>query len=200
MQPILILAVVGVAAIALGTGFLNNNIELWIQQFGVGSGDIETPVEHVTVDFNIEQRESNITPGTYKNIIDKCSFTITEIVGVQGNRDPVTGALIESKMTCKITGHDDDWMSNGLVIAEGTICRDFFPGSIALPQTYMIPLGINECGDDLGPEQVLVKEAGDVIVVVQADSYSAGEHPCPVGERLIDPSRPECEPIPGFVP
>ena len=43
MQPILMLAIVGVAAIALGTGFLNNNIDLWIQQFGVGSGNVETP-------------------------------------------------------------------------------------------------------------------------------------------------------------
>ena len=161
------LAIVGVAAIALGTGFLNNNIELWIQEFGVGSGDIETPVEHVTVDFNIEQRvvTPTTTPATFKNVIDMCEFTITEVVG-----DPAV-ANPQTKMTCKITGHDANWLSNGEIIAEGTICANSFGIG-----THPIPLGVNDCGPNLGPTTVLVRDAGDVIVVVQANTYSAGEH------------------------
>ena len=71
MKPIIGLVVIAVAGISLGTGFLNNDINLWIQQFGVGSGDIETPVDHVLVDFDIQQfQDPNL--GTFKNLVTKC--------------------------------------------------------------------------------------------------------------------------------
>ena len=65
---------------------MNNDIELWIQQFGVGSGDIVAPTEHVTVDFNIAQVKDPAT-GFFKNNVDKCYLTPLTTVG-----DPVDGA------------------------------------------------------------------------------------------------------------
>ncbi len=181
MQPILMLAIVGVAAVALGTGFLNNNIELWIQEFGVGSGNIETPVDHITIDFRIVQQEI-ATTGIFENVIDACLFTLDSDVGDSAVANPQT------ELTCKLTGHDENWVSDGLIIAEGTICANSFPTS---GNPYVIPMGINDCGTNLGPTSVDVRAVGDVIAVVQANTYSAGEHPCPPGQILEFPNDPE---------
>ncbi len=191
MQPILMLAIVGVAAVALGTGFLNNNIELWIQEFGVGSGDIETPVDHVQVDFNIEQRIDTTAEGTYKNVIDMCEFTLTEIVGnpFATSSDPPV------KMTCKITGHDSAWQSNGEVIAEGVVCAPSFGVG-----SHDIPLGVaTNCPAGtivLGPEVVDVRDAGDVIVVVQGNTYSGGDHTACLAGEAFNPATGLCQALP----
>src|SRR3990170_1037744 len=94
MQPIVMLAIVGVAAIALGTGFLNNDIKLWIQDFGVGAGNIELELDHAVIDFNIVQLPDDST-GFYKNRIDKCIVTPEDAIGTT---NPVAGpALIDPK-------------------------------------------------------------------------------------------------------
>ena len=80
MKPIILLAVLSIAGITLGTGFLNNDINLWIQQFGVGTGDISTPTDHVLVDFNIIQTPGR-TQGTFANVIDKCILTPDDKIG-----------------------------------------------------------------------------------------------------------------------
>ena len=51
MKPIVILAIAAVAVGAMGTGFLSNSngINLWIQQFGVGDGDIMSPVTQKSI-------------------------------------------------------------------------------------------------------------------------------------------------------
>jgi len=101
MKPLVILAIAAIAVGAMGTGFLSNSngINLWIQQFGVGSGDIESPVTHATVDFILD----TINEGNFlKNIVDECVLTF--------------GTTVEapSHFFCKLT----DWESN--IIAEGT--------------------------------------------------------------------------------
>ena len=102
MKPLLILAIAVVAAGAMGTGFLNNTngIDLWIQQFGVGEGDISSPVSHAFVDFNIVRTTE---AGAFKNIINECSLILNDDVGEGG------------KIFCKLT----DWA--GDIIAEGSI-------------------------------------------------------------------------------
>jgi len=100
MKPLLILAIAAVAAGAMGTGFLNNTngIDLWIQQFGVGEGDITSPVSHAFVDFDIVR----ITQGNaFKNIVESCDLRFDD--------DLKAGA----KVFCKLT----DWA--GDIIAEG---------------------------------------------------------------------------------
>ena len=115
------LAIVGVAAVALGTGFLNNNIELWIQEFGVGSGDIESPVDHIQVDFRIVQQEvAGSDPVVYENVIDACILTLDQPMG-----DPAVTVKL-SELTCKLTGHNEAWQANDLIITEGTICASDF--------------------------------------------------------------------------
>ena len=101
MKPIIMLAIAVVAAGAMGTGFLNNTngINLWIQQFGVGEGNIESPVTHAFVDFNIVRTTE---AGAFKNIINECHLTLNDDVGQGG------------KIFCKLT----DWA--GDIIAEGS--------------------------------------------------------------------------------
>ena len=101
MKPIILLAIAAIAVGAMGTGFLSNSngINLWIQQFGVGSGDIESPVTHATVDFVLD---TIMERGFIKNIVDDCVLTFG------------TTVLQPSHIFCKLT----DW--NGDIIAEGT--------------------------------------------------------------------------------
>ena len=160
MQPILLVAIVGVAAVALGTGFLNNDIELWIQQFGVGSGDISSPTDHAYVDFTIEQKPNpNINfPNTFVNVIDTCIVTPQDNVG-----DP-DSTVKPSEITCKLTD------INGNIIAEGTVSGNFFLGGVPVTVPITIdPLNI----------VTLVQNVHDVIVVIHADTYSVGDTDLP---------------------
>ncbi len=45
MQPIILLAIVGIAGGAMSVGFLGNTIELDVQQLGVGEATLETPIQ-----------------------------------------------------------------------------------------------------------------------------------------------------------
>ena len=149
MQPILILAVVGVAAAALGTGFLNNDIELWVQQFGVGSDDITSPTDHAQVDFNIAQITG--TDGFFKNVIDECIVTPDDKIGTEGVD------IKESEIWCKLTDE------NGDIIAEGVTRADFFAAGVGVPVTVF---------DMAGGFQIPIEDVHDVIVVIHADTYS----------------------------
>ena len=170
MQPLLMLAIAGVAAVALGTGFLNNDIELWIQDFGVGAGNIELPADHAIIDFNIVK----VADGDFfKNVINKCFVTLNADVG-----DPDSDSK-DSSITCKITGKSlvqGKWVPNGKVIAEGILCGDSFDANTP----YEVPLGVQTGCTTLpipqvdGPEEVDPKMAGDVILVVHADTYNDG--------------------------
>ena len=172
MQPIVMLAIVGVAAIALGTGFLNNDIKLWIQDFGVGAGNIELELDHAVIDFNIVQLPDDST-GFYKNRIDKCIVTPEDAIGTT---DPTIHKGKVSEVICKITGKDPvTWNPNGKVVTEGKVCGFFFPPNVPI----MVPLGIlTNCPPGTnpvaGPALVDPKLAGDVILVVHANTYSMG--------------------------
>jgi hypothetical protein len=102
MKPILIFAIAAVVAAAVGVGSLNNTITLLVQQFGVGSADIQSPITNAAVDFTIEAIPSQ--DGTeLKNVITACSFHSDEDVE------------LGSKIICKLTD------VNHKVIAEGTL-------------------------------------------------------------------------------
>ena len=175
MQPILMLAVVGVAAIALGTGFLNNDINLWIQQFGVGSGDIESPVDHALVDFEIVALQDP-SLGTFKNLVQNCEITPDVTVGVEiGSIIVVDGISVtatkQSEITCKITDRD------GQIIAEGTIDASNQPIS-GVFDVADAPFSISVLKDPLDATSwPNVFEVHDVIVVIHANTYSMGDDP-----------------------
>ena len=150
MQPILILAIVAVAAIGLGTGFLNNDITLLVQQFGVGEEDIETPIDEAQVDFHIAQVPAPQGEGLFKNVIDICIVTIDEDVGVDDDTRK------DSELVCKLTDID------GFIIAEGSISALFFPAD-----EYPIP--VTPIPD--------VRDVHDVIVIAHANTYTNEPQP-----------------------
>ncbi len=112
MQPLKIIAIVGVATAALGTGFLQNSFVLTVQDLGVQEQDLVSPVKTVDIDLELLKVEVGMhgdlggvganSPQThFHNTIDKCSFhTPTSLA---------QGTII----ICKLTDDDND------VIAEG---------------------------------------------------------------------------------
>jgi hypothetical protein len=122
MKPILIFAIAAVVATAIGVGSLNNTITLIIQQFGVGEGDIESPITSAAVDFRIEA----VTVGEgnqaeLKNLITACSF--------HTNEDMEAG----SEIICKLTD------AQGKVVAEGTLT---LATAYQASQTLSVPITI----------------------------------------------------------
>ena len=146
MKPLIILAIAAVAAGALGTGFLNNTngINLWIQQFGVGEGDIMSPVTHAFVDFDI-QRIPTVSgaEGTFDNVIKNCVLKFNDNLG--------PGA----KVFCKLT----DWA--GDIISEGSTV---LVNSLSTNTQVTVPIGPG------GNNNVL--QVKDVIIIVQANAYT----------------------------
>ena len=107
------------APLTLSIGYLNNTngIDLWIQQFGVGEGDIQTPLTHAKVDFNIIRQGS--TGGPYDNIIDSCNLMF--------NNNLQSGAII----FCKLT----DW--DGAIVGEG---NTVITNPLATGDTVNVPI------------------------------------------------------------
>jgi hypothetical protein len=168
MKPIIILAVLSIAGITLGTGFLNNDINLWIQQFGVGSGDISTPTDHALVDFDIIQVRDQQTQ-TFKNLVQKCEITPDDTIGLPIGTDiTVDGVTFTvtkpSEITCKITN------LAGQIIAEGTVSAPVFPAGVAVPIIVLKD-------PNVGTSYPTVFETHDVIVVIHANTYSSGDKP-----------------------
>ena len=146
MQPILILAIVAVAAIGLGTGFLNNDFVVMVQQFGIGQGNINTPIDKATVDFNINSTKID---NFYKNVIDYCTVTLdaANTFGIQVGAsnsaadNTVNGVVLgkSSELWCKLTNMNHD------VIAEGVVSQDVFGiGPHKVPITTLpLPLAVD---------------------------------------------------------
>ena len=110
MQPILLLAIAAVAVAATGVGFLGGTIDVTVQDLGVGSATIESPISSAFVDLKVTAVHTQFVPdsgvGTYSvfnNVIDECSFHSPE--SISGN---------DIVIICKLT----DW--NHQVIAEGS--------------------------------------------------------------------------------
>ena len=147
MQPILMLALIGVAATATGVGFLNTEIMLNVQNLGVGSAVIETPISDANVDLSIEAVEvfdEESGQSIFLNVIDFCSFHYPEnenFPGLSGTGD--------STVICKLT-------EDGNVVAEGSLTGQFFSSV-----TKMIPI------DNLAfPGANSVLSVNDVTIVV----------------------------------
>jgi len=148
MQPILIVALIGVAAAATGIGFLNTNeIMVNVQSLGVGSADFESPISDANVDLSIGQDTGVDESGKtiFFNVIDFCSFHYVDNQNFEGLQDINDGAVV----ICKLTD------MNHNVVAEGTII-----GSFIASQTY--PIEITEFAY---PGSNDVRIVGDVTIV-----------------------------------
>ncbi len=115
MQPIMVLAIVGVATMAMGVGFLNTNtFTLIAQDLASQEVTLVSPVDTVRVDFEIKKVEQftgtdmqgNVIHTVYVNKIDKCSFHSDDDLGPT------------AKIICKLTDMQGD------IIAEGFINLD----------------------------------------------------------------------------
>ncbi len=106
MQPIVWLVIVGVAAVAMGTGFLSTDFSLNAQSLGVAETDLVSPINTANIDFTISKFEGPNAAGqiVFKNRITKCSFH-TPTTLAQG-----------TTIICKLTDDDDDVIAEGKVI------------------------------------------------------------------------------------
>ena len=102
MQPIILLAIVGIAGGAMSIGFLGNTIDLTVQSLGVGSETLSSSIDDAHIDFYID-RVSGLVGSTTEthNVIAKCLVT-------SGQDIPAM-----SHVFCKLTD------INGNVVAEG---------------------------------------------------------------------------------
>ena len=160
MQPILILAIAAVAVAATSVGFLGGNIDVTVQDLGVGSATIESPISSAFIDLEVSVFPAlGVDPNTgavisiFKNVVSACSFHSNEDIPGQ-----------DIIIICKLT----DW--NHQVIAEGSIV---LPNGYTGSTRHIIPICQDHEGDDacLAFEASnLVTNVDDVTIVVIGDN------------------------------
>jgi len=107
MQPIIMLGIVGVAAIAMSMGFLMPEIPVFnLQGVAINERSFSTPITTANVDIEISKVEGLNEDGVtvFKNRINKCSF-----------HTPSEGLGTGSTVICKLSDADGD------IIAEGRL-------------------------------------------------------------------------------
>jgi len=143
MKPIVLIAIMGVAAGALGMGALGNTINLNVQQLGVGETNLVSPIDNAKIAFAIEKVPVSQGATTFKNIIRYCVITNTDDVAIPSG----------SKIFCKLT----DLAGN--VAAEGA---KILVTNLPAGESIQIPI------DDDDIMFAKVQNIHDVILVVQA--------------------------------
>jgi len=128
MQPIILLAALAVGGGLISTGFLagTNEFEIWVQDLGFAESPIESPFEHVNVDFEITKILVDPTPISvnplvsdgsgdefYKNNITGCSFHTFD--------DVDTGADIICKLFSWKQGATGTTIDDRVVVCEGRV-------------------------------------------------------------------------------
>jgi hypothetical protein len=111
MQPIIWLAIIGVAATGLGMGFLAPGFTLNVQQLGAQETDLESPINTANVDFEVRKINGVNLSGdpVFKNRIVRCSF-----------HTPTT-LETGTQIFCKLTDKDSDIVAEGDVILASTL-------------------------------------------------------------------------------
>ncbi len=105
MQPIILLAIVGLAGGAMSVGFLGNVIDLEVQSLGVGEETLGTAITQADIDFVIKRASNS---AEMHNVISECEIT------------PGQDIPAMSHIFCKLTDE------NGNVVAEGATWNDTF--------------------------------------------------------------------------
>ena len=152
MQPILVLAIAGVAVAALGSGFLTNTINLtdMVQQFGVGEATIQSPATAAYIDFEIDRTTYTKDGKTVtRNVIDACV--------IQANSQLAKGSII----ICKLTD------ANNNVVAEG---KKLLTTTLATKVPTKVPITDFASGTPMDSD---VTNVHDVILVIQGPSALA---------------------------
>ena len=121
MPPIIWIMIVGVAATALGTGFLMPAIpDFNLQGVSVNERDFSSPITTANVDIAISKVRgvNSIGEPVFKNRITECSF-----------HTPSSGLEAGSTVICKLTDDQGD------VVAEGR--KDFQGGLSPSSRTFI---------------------------------------------------------------
>jgi len=112
MQPLIILALIGVAAVAMSTGFLSTQFAITAQNLGVAETDLVSPINTATIDLELAKLTDAAHTGVlhthFHNVIDKCSFHSPTTLG------------IGSTIICKLTDLDDDVIAEGKIVLVNT--------------------------------------------------------------------------------
>ena len=102
-----------IAGTGLGVGFLGNTINLDVQLLGVGETDLESPINHASIDFNIGRQSGNVNGETQThNVIDRCDII--------ADKDIVEGSHVFCKLTDvngNVVAEGATWLMNGDVLA-----------------------------------------------------------------------------------
>ena len=103
MQPIIWIAIIGVAASGLGMGFLAPGFDLVVQQVGAKHTLLETPINTAYIDFVVSAIEGVNLDGktVFKNRITQCSF------------ETPTFLAESSVVICKLSDEDGDIVAEG---------------------------------------------------------------------------------------
>ena len=152
MQPIAVLAIVGVVAVAMGTGFLANPIDLsMVQMLGVGETDFMSPILKANVDLDVVVLEGQILQNgeslkVFKNVIQNCIIESNDKTLEKG-----------SKVICKLTDENDSVVIEGMTV----LSMDVMAG-----ETFAVP--IND------PNGILndVRNIHDIILVILGPSQT----------------------------
>ena len=152
MQPILVVAIVGVVAVAMGTGFLANPIDLsMVQMLGVGETDFNSPIDKANVDLDVVGIEGLILQNgkslkVFKNVIKNCIIESNDKTLLKG-----------SKVFCKLTDENDNVVIEGMTLLQ--------MDKMAF-ETFAVPI------DD--PNGILsdVRNIHDIIIVVLGPSQT----------------------------
>jgi len=142
MQPIILLAIVGIAVGAMSVGFLGNTITLNVQQLGVGDEDLSSPISAATIDFVIARASGTDGSDTVQthNVISKCN--------IYADKDIAEGSIV----TCKLTD------INGNVVAEG---QTVLSADLDSHTQLMVPISTGDFAANK------VQNVHDVVLVVQ---------------------------------
>jgi len=87
MQPIVWLAIIGVAATGLGMGFLAPGFDLSLQGLAAQEEMLQSPIDSANVDLVVQKVEGLLTPENkviFKNQITACSFHSPQSIGTGG--------------------------------------------------------------------------------------------------------------------
>jgi len=132
MQPIFLIAVLA-AALALGLGYLGNEVDLegMVQEFGVGEGTIEPPTETADIKAKIVRTGQG---QNFKDLIIECVFLTPDTIA--------SGSMI----FCKILDGREDASTIANIIAEGMKTTGTVPPNttVTIPITFLAFTNAND--------------------------------------------------------
>lgn len=105
MQPIFILAIIGAAA-AMSIGYLENDINVSSQPFGVGEDTLQNPITDAVITIRVDRTNgfNESSEPDFKDLITECAFRSTTV-----------SLAPDTRLICKLLDAVD-----GDIIAEGS--------------------------------------------------------------------------------